>query len=73
MSYTEADRELQRGRARATLRNVTKLYRKSSSFYYYYLRGLRVFSSCEDVAKDRNTRVHLVCTVGDVHYYYYCN
>ena len=25
-------------------------------YYYYYIRGLRVFSRCEDVAKDRNTR-----------------
>ena len=25
-------------------------------YYYYYLRGLRVFSRCEDVAKDQNTR-----------------
>ena len=31
--------------------------------YYYYIRCLRVFSRCEDVAKDRNTRNHLVWIV----------
>ena len=24
--------------------------------YYYHIRGLKVFSRCENVAKDRNTR-----------------
>ena len=34
--------------------------------YYYYIRGLRVFSRCEDVAKDRNTRgTSIVWTVGN--------
>ena len=35
-------------------------YKRSFSMaygdYYYYIRGLRVFSRCEDVANDRNTR-----------------
>ena len=31
-----------------------------------HIRGVRVFSRCEDVAKDRNTREeHLVWTVGN--------
>ena len=29
---------------------------KTNYHYYYYIRDLRVFSRCEDVARDRNTR-----------------
>ena len=31
-------------------------YYKAANNYYYNIRGLRVFSRCKDVAKDRNTR-----------------
>ena len=28
-------------------------------YYYYYIRDLKVFSRCENVAKDQNTREYL--------------
>ena len=32
------------------------ILQRYKDYYYYYIRGLRVFSRCKDVAKDRNTR-----------------
>ena len=48
---------------RARVRNVEGDHKGNNSmsgnwvlYYYYYIRGLRVFRRCEDVARDRNTR-----------------
>ena len=36
--------------------NYSNKYYDLYYYYDYYIRGLRIFSHCEDVAKDRNTR-----------------
>ena len=39
------------------------IFKLLKDYYYYYIRGLKVFSHCKDIAKDRNTRgtSNMVC------------
>ena len=56
-------RYIRRGVVKHYHQNVLKGALSSVDYYYYYIRGLKVFSRCEDATKDRNTREHLVWTV----------